>query len=242
MAPDYRVVLPRFLRACRKPRARQPKLGRGGYEPVSKETNWKYAEDIVTEPAVIASARAHAIELGVESVSPGIGAQLAVLAGTSAAQSIVEIGTGLGVSGLWMFAGAPGATLTSIDTEVDRQQSARAAFLEAGVTPNRIRLITGRARDVLPRMNENSYDLVLVDGDPESVIEYVEHGLRLVRVGGTVLVPHALWRDRVADPVQRDETVTDFRTLINELSGSTAVITALSPIGDGLLQVTKIVG
>ncbi|CAN5283705.1 class I SAM-dependent methyltransferase [soil metagenome] len=209
---------------------------------MSKETNWKYAEDIVAESAVIASARAHAIELGVESVSPGIGAQLAVLAGTSAAQSIVEIGTGVGVSGLWMFAGAPSATLTSIDTEVDRQQSARAAFLEAGVAANRIRLITGRARDVLPRMNENSYDLVLVDADAESVIEYVEHGLRLVRVGGTVLVPHALWRDRVADPAQRDDTVADFRTLISELSNSNAVITALSPIGDGLLQITKIIG
>ncbi|MDF2443922.1 MAG: hypothetical protein JWR01_2125 [Subtercola sp.] len=209
---------------------------------MSKETNWKYAEDIVTEPAVIVEARAHASELGVESVSPGIGAQLAVLAGAAAARSIVEIGTGLGVSGLWMLAGAPAATLTSIDTEVDRQQSARAAFTASGVAANRIRLITGRAKDVLPRMNEGSYDLVLVDADPESVIEYVEHGLRLVRVGGTVAVPHALWRDRVADPVQRDDTVSDFRSLISELSQSSAVITALSPIGDGLLQITKVLG
>ncbi|MCU1479973.1 MAG: methyltransferase [Subtercola sp.] len=209
---------------------------------MSKETNWKYAEDFVTEPAVIASARAHALELGVESVSPGIGAQLAVLAGTSSAKAIVEIGTGVGVSGLWMFAGAPQATITSIDTEVDRQQSARAAYLDAGIPANRIRLITGKARDVLPRMNENTYDLVLVDADAESVIEYVEHALRLVRVGGTVLVPHALWRDRVADPAQRDDTVADFRSLLSELSQSAAVITALSPIGDGLLQVTKLVG
>ncbi|PPF83262.1 methyltransferase [Subtercola sp. Z020] len=209
---------------------------------MSKETNWKYAEDIVTEPAVIADARARAAEEGIDSVSPGIGAQLAVLSGAAAARSIVEIGTGFGVSGLWMFAGAPSATLTSIDTEVDRQQAARAAFTAAGVAANRIRLITGRARDVLPRMNEGSYDLVLVDADPESVIEYVEHGLRLVRVGGTVVVPHALWRDRVADPVQRDDTVADFRTLIGELSQSSAVITALSPIGDGLLQVTKVLG
>jgi predicted O-methyltransferase YrrM len=209
---------------------------------LSKETNWKYAEDFVTEPAVIAAARAHAIELGVESVSPGIGAQLAVLSGTAAAKAIVEIGTGVGVSGLWLFAGAPQATITSIDTEIDRQQSARAAYLEAGIPANRIRLITGRARDVLPRMNENTYDLVLVDADPESVIEYVEHALRLVRVGGTVLVPHALWRDRVADPVQRDDTVADFRSLLSELSGSPAVITALSPIGDGLLQITKLIG
>jgi predicted O-methyltransferase YrrM len=163
-----------------------------------------------------------------------------VLAAASGARSIVEIGTGAGVSGLWMLRGAPGATITSIDTEVEYQQSARAAFAAEGFPSNRFRLITGRAVDVLPRMNENSYDLVLVDADADNVIEYVEHGLRLVRRGGTVAVPHALWRDRVADPAQRDDTVTDFRTLIGELSKSSAVLMALSPVGDGLLQITKV--
>jgi predicted O-methyltransferase YrrM len=113
-------------------------------------------------------------------------------------------------------------------------------FADAGIPAARTRLITGRAREVLPRMNEGSYDLVLVDADPHSVIEYVEHGLRLARVGGTVLVAHALWRDRVADPAQRDDTVADFRLLLTEIAASSAVISALSPVGDGLLQLTKI--
>jgi len=89
-------------------------------------------------------------------------------------------------------------------------------------------------------MNENSYDIVFVDADPQSVIEYVEHGLRLARPGGTVLVAHALWRGRVADPVQRDDVATGFRTLLNEIASSKAVISALSPVGDGLLQITKL--
>ena len=202
--------------------------------------NWKYSEDIVQEPAGLAQARAHSLELGIDAVTPAVGAQLGVLAAASGARSIVEIGTGAGVSGLWMLRGAPGATITSIDTEVEYQQSARAAFAAEGVPGNRFRLITGRAVDVLPRMNENSYDLVLVDADTDNVIEYVEHGLRLVRRGGTVAVPHALWRDRVADPAQRDDTVADFRTLIGELSKSNAVLMALSPAGDGLLQITKV--
>jgi predicted O-methyltransferase YrrM len=207
----------------------------------SKESSWKYAGDIVVESPQIVAARSHATEVGVESVAPAIGSQLAVIAAATAAKSIVEIGTGLGVSALWMLKGAPEATITSIDTELEHQQVARAALLEAKVPANRIRLITGRAGDVLPRLNENSYDLVLVDADAASVIEYVEHALRLVRRGGTVLVPHALWKDKVADPVQRGDTVGDFRTLITELSSSEAVLVALSPAGDGLLQVTKIV-
>jgi predicted O-methyltransferase YrrM len=208
---------------------------------VTKEASWKFADDIVVETTQIVAARTHAAEVGVESVSPAIGSQLAVIAAAARAKSIVEIGTGLGVSALWMLRGAPDATITSIDTELEHQQVARAALLDAKVPANRIRLITGTAGDVLPRLNESSYDLVLVDADAGSVIEYVEHGLRLVRQGGTVLVPHALWKDKVADPAQRGDTVGDFRTLIAELSASEAVLVALSPAGDGLLQVTKIV-
>jgi predicted O-methyltransferase YrrM len=205
-----------------------------------KDLDWKFAEEFVIEPELIASARAHSLEHGVDPVSPGQGAQLAVLAAATNAKSIIEIGTGFGVSGLWMLTGAPAAALTSIDLEVEFQQAAKRAFADFGIPANRARLIAGRALEVLPRMNEASYDLVLVDADPGPIIEYVEHALRLVRVGGTVLVPHALWRGRVADPAQRDDTVTDFRTLLKETAESPAVLSALSLAGDGLLQLTRV--
>jgi predicted O-methyltransferase YrrM len=44
----------------------------------------------------------------------------------------------------------------------------------------------------------------------------------------------------VADPAQRDDTVRAFRSLLAEISESPAVISALSPVGDGLLQLTKL--
>ncbi|MCU1507956.1 MAG: methyltransferase [Glaciihabitans sp.] len=205
-----------------------------------KDLNWKFAEEFVVESEELAAARQHSLELGIEPVSPAVGAQLAVIAAATAASTIIEIGTGVGVSGLWMFAGAPEAILTSIDVELDYQQSARQAFISAGIPANRARLIAGRALDVLPRMNESSYDIVLVDADPQFVIEYVEHGLRLARKGGTVLLAHALWRGRVADPAQRDETVVNYRTVLQESAKSPAVLSALSPVGDGLLQLTKV--
>jgi predicted O-methyltransferase YrrM len=205
-----------------------------------KDSNWRFAEEFGTERDDIAALRRHSIELGVEPITPATGAQLAVVAAASSATNIIEIGTGIGVSGLWLLTGAPTATLTSIDIETDYQQTAKKAFLEAGLPANHIRLITGRAREVLPRMNEQSYDIVFVDADPQSVIEYVEHGLRLVRSGGTVMVAHALWRGRVADPAQRDDTVAGFRTLLKEIGDSDAVTSALSPVGDGLLHVTKL--
>jgi predicted O-methyltransferase YrrM len=205
-----------------------------------KESSWKFAEEFIVERPEIALARQHSIEVGVEAVSPATGAQLAVLAAATAARNIMEIGTGLGVSGLWMLTGAPQAVLTSIDSEIDHQQLAKVTFTSADVAANRIRLIAGRALDVLPRMNDSSYDMVLVDADPHSVIEYVEHALRMVRTGGTVVVAHALWRGRVADPAQRDDTVGNFRTILREVAESSAVISSLSPVGDGLLQLTKV--
>jgi predicted O-methyltransferase YrrM len=205
-----------------------------------KDLSWKFAEEYVAESDLIAATRAHSLEHGVEPVSPAQGAQLAVIAAATNATSLIEIGTGFGVSGLWLLTGAPGATLTSIDLEVEFQQSAKRAFADFAIPANRTRLIAGRALEVLPRMNEASYDIVLVDADPGSIIEYVEHALRLVRVGGTVLVPHALWRGRVADPAQRDDTVSDFRTLLAETAESPAVLSALSVAGDGLLQLTRV--
>jgi predicted O-methyltransferase YrrM len=204
-----------------------------------KEASWKFAEEFIVERPDIAEARRHSIELGIDAVSPAVGAQLAVITAATTATTIIEIGTGVGVSALWMMSGAPQATLTTIDLEPDYQDYGRRALLEAGVPANRMRLIAGDAGEVLPRMNEASYDIVLVDADPRSVIEYVEHALRLCRIGGTVLVAHALWRDRVADPVQRGDTVSGFRSLLREIAASDAVISALSPVGDGLLQLTK---
>jgi predicted O-methyltransferase YrrM len=55
-----------------------------------------------------------------------------------------------------------------------------------------------------------------------------------------VLVAHALWRGRVADPAARDDTVADYRMLLNEIATSPAVLSALSLAGDGLLQLVKL--
>ncbi|GAB3616635.1 SAM-dependent O-methyltransferase [Okibacterium endophyticum] len=203
-------------------------------------SNWKYADEIVTESEAIAKARQQSLELGIDAVSPATGAQAAVIAKATDATSIVEIGTGAGVSGLWLLSASDRSVLTSIDVEPEHLGYARRAYSEAGIATNRIRLITGKALEVLPRMNENSYDLVVIDADPAQLIEYVEHALRLVRRGGTVLVPHALWKGRVADPTQRDPITTSFRTLVQEIASSPAVMSALSPVGDGLLQITTV--
>lgn len=204
------------------------------------EANRRFADEVTVEPDHIIRARAHALELGAEPISAAVGAQCAVIAAASQALNIVEIGTGGGVSGLWLLHGSPRATLTTIDSEPEHLGAARQAFHDAKIPPARARFITGRASSVLPRMNEASYDIVLIDADAEGVLEYVEHGLRLVRSGGTVLVPRVLAGGAVADPVRRDAVTSAYRSLIHETQRSSAVVGALSIVGEGLLQLTTV--
>ena len=162
-----------------------------------------YVNDAAVETTTIVKARELSVEHGITPISATIGAQYAIATASTQAQNIIEIGTGFGVSGLWLLSGAPTATLTSIDDEYDHHEQSKPLFLEAGYPANRVRLITGRDADVLPRMNENTYDVAVVDGDPHQLLFNVEHALRLVRPGGVVLIPHALWNGEVAEPAKR---------------------------------------
>ncbi len=204
--------------------------------------NWQYTETIHREPEHTQRARKHALEHGVAPISVATGAQLASIAAMSNSRTIAEIGTGMGVSGLWLLSAHAHSTLTTIDVESEYQRHAKRFFTEAGISTPRLRFINGNAQDVLPRMNENTYDLVFLDADTDSILEYVEHGLRLVRPGGTVLIPRILQGGKLADPNARDTRTQDYRALMSELTQSTAVTTALSPVGDGLLSITRTLG
>ncbi len=201
---------------------------------------WAYAENFVPEDDVVARARARAGELGCTAIHPGSGAALSVITAALSARAVVEIGTGTGVSGVYLLRGMPeDGVLTTIDVEVENQRAAREAFVEAGVRPNRTRLIPGRALDVLPRLTDAAYDLVLLDADKVEYTEYLEQALRLLRRGGVLAVDNALWRDRVADPAQRDPVTTTIRELGKLVRDDDRLLPAMLPCGEGLLLAVK---
>jgi predicted O-methyltransferase YrrM len=201
---------------------------------------WAYAENFLHEDDVLARARGRAAELGCTPVHPGSGAALTVIAAALAARAVVEIGTGAGVSGVYLLRGMPAdGVLTTIDVEVENQRAAREAFAEAGIRPNRTRVIPGRALDVLPRLTDAAYDLVLVDADKIEYGAYLEQALRLLRPGGVLAVDNALWHDRVADPAQRDEVTTVVRETGKAVRDDERLIPAMLPCGDGLLLAVK---
>ena len=203
-------------------------------------TSWEYSEAYVAEDAVLTDARARAEEVGCVPIHPGGGAALRLLAAVLDARHVVEIGTGTGVSGIWLLRGMrEDGVLTSVDIEAEHQRQAREAFAAEGISPSRTRLITGRALEVLPRLADASYDLVLADGAKDEYPEYVEEAARLLRTGGVLAIDNSLWHDKVADPAQRDPDTIAIRGTLTALQDDERWLVALLPVGDGLLTAVR---
>src|SRR5690349_6480503 len=205
-----------------------------------KAASWGYAEDFVAESEIVEAARRRGEELGCTPIGPGGGAALRAIAAAVAAKAVVEIGTGAGVSGLWLLAGMPAdGILTTIDIEPENQRAAREAYASSGVAHQRTRVITGPALDVLGRMTDGAYDIVLIDADKEGYPAYVEEAARLLRSGGVMILDNMLWHDKVADPASRDDTTRVLRDLGKAIRDDDRFFASLLPSGDGLLVAVK---
>jgi predicted O-methyltransferase YrrM len=206
-----------------------------------KPASWTYAEEFVAEDDILAAARARAEEVGVVPIGSGGGAALRFLASVLDARAVVEIGTGTGVSGLWLLRGMRSdGVLTTVDIEAEHQRLAKETFGDAGIPPNRARTIAGAGLDVLPRLTDGHYDLVFCDGDKREYAAYLAEALRLLRPGGVVAFDNALWHDRVADPAERDEETIAIRELGRTIAENESLVPVLLPVGDGLLVAKKV--
>jgi predicted O-methyltransferase YrrM len=200
----------------------------------------QYAEAYLPEDAVLKAARTRGEELGCIPIGRGGGAALRFLAAATAARAVVEVGTGAGVSGLWLLRGMrPDGVLTTVDKDPEHQRAARQAFAEAGIQSGRARLITGAALEVLPRLTDGGYDLVFVDAAKTEYADYLVEALRLLRPGGVVAFDNMLWHDKVADPAQRDPETVAMRDLGRAVRDDDRLVPVLLHAGDGLLAAVR---
>ena len=198
--------------------------------------SWAYAEGWLEDDEHIRAARRKAVELDCTPVTRSTAAVLRLLATAINALTVVEVGTGTGVSAAALLSGmAPDSILTSIDIEAENQRVARDTLTELGYDHVRARLIAGRALDVLPRLTDQAYDLVFVDGDKAEYPAILQQARRLLRVGGILAFDNVLSNGRVADPGQRDAETAALRDVAHALRDDEHWVPALMTIGDGLL-------
>lgn len=194
------------------------------------------AEAFLTEDPLLAGLREQSVAEGIVAVAAATAAALTFLATSTRARAVVEIGTGLGVGTVALLRGMPAdGLLTSIDTDGRRQARARAACTEAGFGPGRVRMITGSSRQVLPKLSDGGYDLVVVDGVTTDFPRDLEASLRLLRPGGVVVLDDVLWHGRVADPVRREAVAGALRETVRAVREDERLVPLLLPVAEGLL-------
>jgi predicted O-methyltransferase YrrM len=200
-----------------------------------------YADRFAVETPEMEAARERAFHLsGPPPVEPAVGATLAVLASTLGARSVVSIGSGGGLTGLWLMRGMrPDGVLTALDGDPEQLRAARKAFAEAGIPAGRARMIFGTPAEVLPRLSSGAYDMVVCAGPPREYSEHLPALLDLVRVGGTFICHGLLEGGRVADRTARDPQTVAWREVSRTIREDETLLSAVLPIGNGLLVATK---
>lgn len=147
------------------------------------------------------------------------GPLIGVIAAASGAQRILEVGTGLGYSALWLAVG--GAAVETV--ERDRQH---ADLARANVAGSRVTVLDGPASEVLPRLQE-AYDLVFSDPDPNEMPVVLDHAHRLLRPRG-VLISSNLFLGQYVPDLPDLPQMAEYRT---RLLDDERFLTAFAPNG-----------
>jgi predicted O-methyltransferase YrrM len=212
-----------------------------GPPPAAGTPEGAYAERFAAESPEIAAARTRAERLpGAAPVAAAVGATLSVLAAGVSARTVVAIGSGGGVAGLWLLRGMrPDGVLTVLDGDPAQLRAARTAFAEAGVPTSRTRLIFGTPGEVLPRLSSGAYDLVTCSGPPRDYSAHLAELLDVVRPGGTLVCHGLLTGGRVADRAVRDPQTVAWRELARTVRDDENLLSVVLPVGAGLLLATK---
>ena len=199
-----------------------------------------FAESFAHEDYFMQQARRNGQEISASDPTPAVGKFLKFSVNLLNAKSVVEIGTGSGVGGLWLLSGMPSdAVLTTIDSEREHSKIAKTIFDEADVAPTRYRIITGKLIEVIGKLADNSYDLIVIRPALD-LFDMVHESYRLLKSGGLLVINQALSGGKVADPTQRDPESIARRDAIKVVKEDERWAASLIPIGAGVLVANKL--
>ncbi len=185
---------------------------------------------VVRPDAALQAAREASAAAGLPTieVSPPQGALLTVLALARGARRILEIGTLGGYSTIWLArALPPDGCLITIEANPKHAAVAQENIARAGLA-GRVELREGRGVDALARMveaGEEPFDLIFIDADKPSYVEYFEWALKLSKAGTLIIADNVVRKGGIADPNNEDENVRAARRF-NERLGAEPRVTA----------------
>jgi predicted O-methyltransferase YrrM len=192
--------------------------------------------------SVLREMEAQAAREGIPIVVPETGQLLHVLALACRAERILEVGTAIGVSTLYLArALPPSGTVVSFEIDEERHNAARDYLRRAGVL-ERAELRLQDARDGLASMTEE-FDLAFIDGVKTQYGEYFDGVLPRLRSGGVLAVDNVLMSGTVAenrsDGHWTDDQISRAREFNRRLLEDSQLVGTVTPVGDGVLVAVK---
>jgi predicted O-methyltransferase YrrM len=199
----------------------------------------KYLEELLPErDPLFTEMEELALQQTIPIITPAVGNFLAWLVFISQAKNILEIGTAIGYSTLWLAKAAEqtGGKITTIDMNLQRRKEALDYFARAGVS-EQILSLAGDARKVLPSLAA-TYDLIFIDAAKGEYLEYLELVYPLIARGGVLVVDNVLFRGWVVPGANFEpkyqRMVTGLREFLQKLNQNPEFITSLLPLSDGV--------
>ncbi|MHC8310253.1 O-methyltransferase [Pseudomonas sp. GT1P32] len=173
-------------------------------------------------------------------VAPEQGQFLALLVKLTGARRLLEVGTFTGYSALCMAAALPDdGSLICCDIPGDYNATALRYWKDAGVA-ERIDLRLAPALETLAGLDQpGQFDFIFIDADKANYPAYLEHALRLLRVGGLAVFDNTLWSGRVLEPNPESADTRAIQALNRALKDDSRVDLSLLPLGDGLTLCRK---
>lgn len=175
---------------------------------------------------------------GLPVVDAEVGALLRVLATAVQATRVLEIGTAVGYSGIWL-AGAlpPDGMLLTLEMSEERAQEARGNFARARLA-DRVSVIVGDASLKMAKV-AGPFDLIFQDGDKKLYTPMLDRLVALLRPGGLLVTDNVLWDGEVVPgfaPAPRHDAA-DTRAIAeyNErVASHPQLFTTIVPLRDGV--------
>ena len=187
------------------------------------------------------AAEAHRRDLPI--VHPETGRLLQLLVIAIGARRVLEIGTSIGYSAVWMARALPAdGLLITFEREHDLAMEARANFARAGVA-NLANVMVGDAARLVAKV-AGPFDLIFQDGDKLLYEPLLDRLLALLRPGGLLVADNALWRGEVvpgyvARPHHPADTTRALAAYNQRLAADPRVLGLVLPLGDGISIAVK---
>ena len=193
------------------------------------------------EDGQLGSIYSDAISRGVPVIRPDMKELLRLLLLLKKPEHILEIGTAVGFSALFMSENRPEAKITTMELDPDRAAEAKKNIREAS-KEDRIRVLEGDAAELLGSPDswfDGPYDLIFIDAAKAQYKEYFEKARLLAAPEGMIVSDNVLQDGSIMEShflvEKRDRTIHDrMREYLKMLTGTPGLTTDILPVGDGV--------